>query len=125
MPVTAPPDLPPPSVGFEDDSTLRGGASYRTPRVERPLTQNATYTPARADKLPPPNGPATSRDEFYAISGAEAADASGGRIVRVDLPRASLFAMGINVPLENDSDTVKADILIGPDGVTRAIRLVK
>jgi hypothetical protein len=33
--------------------------------------------------------------------------------------------MGMNVPLENESPTVKADILVGPDGVTRAIRLVE
>ena len=33
--------------------------------------------------------------------------------------------MGIRVPLENDSDTVKADVIVGPDGVPRAVRLVR
>jgi hypothetical protein len=52
-------------------------------------------------------------------------DIAGGRIVRVELSRQALFAMGVNIPLENGVDNVKADLLIGPDGVTRAVRLAK
>ena len=62
--------------------------------------------------------------EFYPIAGDGDAVA-GGHIVRVEMPRSRLFALGVNVPLENDSETVKADLLVGPDGVTRAIRLLK
>ena len=66
-------------------------------------------------------------DNFYAVSyaGDPHETERGGRIVRVDIPRSTLFAMGINVPLENESATVKADLLIGNDGVTRAIRVVE
>ena len=49
----------------------------------------------------------------------------GGRVVRVEMSRSSLFAMGLNIPLENGSETVKADLLIGPDGVTRGVRLAR
>jgi hypothetical protein len=65
--------------------------------------------------------------DFYALSyaGDPSETDRGGRIVRVDVPRSTLFAMGVDVPLENDSGTVKADLLIGSDGVTRAIRVVK
>lgn len=49
----------------------------------------------------------------------------GGRVVRVEMSRASLFAMGLNISLENGSETVKADLLIGPDGVTRGVRLAR
>lgn len=65
--------------------------------------------------------------DFYALSYAGDPNETerGGRIVRVDLPRSTLFAMGVDVPLENESGTVKADLLIGSDGVTRAIRVVK
>lgn len=48
----------------------------------------------------------------------------GGQVVRVEMKRSSLFALGVNVPLENDDTVVKADLLIGRDGVTRAIRVV-
>jgi hypothetical protein len=65
--------------------------------------------------------------DFYALSYAGDPNETdrGGRIVRVDVPRSTLFAMGIDVPLENETETVKADLLIGSDGVTRAIRVVK
>ena len=45
--------------------------------------------------------------------------------MRVEMSRASLFAMGINIPLENGAEVVKADLLVGPDGVARAVRLAK
>jgi hypothetical protein len=65
--------------------------------------------------------------EFYAL--ASVPDPSeavrDGRIIRVDLPRASLLSLGVNVPLENENATVKTDLLVGPDGVPKAIRLVK
>lgn len=48
-----------------------------------------------------------------------------GRIVRVEVPRATLFAMGVNLPIENGTRSVKADLLLGPDGSPRAIRLVE
>jgi hypothetical protein len=65
--------------------------------------------------------------DFYALSYAGDPNETerGGRIVRVDLPRSTLFAMGVDIPLENEADTVKADLLVGTDGVTRAIRVVK
>jgi hypothetical protein len=64
---------------------------------------------------------------FFPISYAgEPEEASyGGRIIRVDLKRSSLFAMGVNLPLENDDEVVKADLLVGSDGVARAIRVIK
>jgi len=65
--------------------------------------------------------------DFYALSYAGDPNETerGGRIVRVDLPRSTLFAMGVDIPLENEADTIKADLLVGTDGVTRAIRVVK
>lgn len=65
--------------------------------------------------------------EFYPITytGDLNETVRGGRVVRVEMSRASLFAMGINIPLENGAEVLKADLLIGPDGVTRAVRLAK
>lgn len=48
----------------------------------------------------------------------------GGQVVRVEMKRSSLFALGVNIPLENDDTVIKADLLIGRDGVTRAIRVI-
>lgn len=57
-------------------------------------------------------------------TGDPAETSGGGRIIRVNLNRSSLFALGVSLPLENETATVKADLLIGADGVTRAVRIV-
>jgi len=64
-------------------------------------------------------------EDFYPVSySGDPDEMGGGRIIRVELPRSTLFAMGVNIPLENDSPTIKADLLVGRDGVTRAVRVV-
>ena len=90
-------------------------AIQREPSSTQPRAEQASYTePSRAA-------------DFVAVTytGDGGESARGGRVVRVDVPRSTLFAMGFDVSLENDSPTVKADLLIGPDGVTRAVRLVE
>ncbi len=64
---------------------------------------------------------------FYPIGfAANAEDAViDGRVVRVEIPRSALFALGVDVPLENGTRPVKADLLVGSDGVPRGIRLVE
>ena len=87
-------------------------------RQSRPATQTRPQRASLNEAAEP---------QFYPVTytGDNGELARGGRVIRVDVSRATLFAMGINVPLENESPTVKADLVIGPDGVTRAIRLVE
>ena len=89
-------------------STRSNSRAYSRPK--QPAAQQARY-----------------EGDFYALSYAGDPNETerGGRIVRVDLPRSTLFAMGVDIPLENEADTIKADLLVGTDGVTRAIRVVK
>jgi len=65
--------------------------------------------------------------EFLAVAytGDPHETAAGGRIIRVDMKRSSLYALGIDLPLENGDDRVKADLLVGADGVTRGVRIVQ
>lgn len=48
-----------------------------------------------------------------------------GRVVRVELPRSALVSMGLPVNMERTGESVKADVLLGEDGVARAIRFVR
>jgi hypothetical protein len=106
--------------------------------VERPAVSDAAIRserismPRQSERSVMRPRPMTARhvedeNEFYALSYAGDPNETerGGRIVRVDIPRATLFAMGFDVPLENESETVRADLLVGSDGVTRAVRVVK
>jgi hypothetical protein len=45
-------------------------------------------------------------------------------LVRVEVPRSAMMALGIVVSAENASDTVVADVVLGSDGMARAVRLV-
>jgi hypothetical protein len=55
---------------------------------------------------------------------AEKTDIPTGTIMRVELPRASLLAMGFPMNVERGAEMIKADIVVGDDGLARAIRLV-
>lgn len=48
-----------------------------------------------------------------------------GQVVRVELSRSALHSFGLPVNLERGSERVKADVLLGHDGVARAIRFVR
>src|SRR5688572_21598679 len=99
-------------------------------RDETPVSrqfQNASYrkTDDRSStrrKLVPKPQPDL---EFYPLSyaGDPKENVSGGRVLQVELSRSSLFAMGFNIPIEDGAELVKADLLVGPDGVARGIRL--
>ena len=45
-------------------------------------------------------------------------------LVRVEATRSAMMALGIVVTAENASDTVLADVVLGSDGMARAVRLV-
>ena len=124
-PEVARPDVPPKEAIPTKLSAGRAFVSEDTgPRIEKASMRSTA--PRVQNVRPRPIAP-ESRAEFYpvAYSGDPTETAGGGRIIRVDLNRSALFAMGLNVPLENDHATVKADLLVGNDGVTRAVRLVE
>ena len=49
----------------------------------------------------------------------------GGRIVRVEVPRSALVNFGLPVNMDRYHEKVKADVLLGVDGLAHAIRFVK
>ncbi len=103
-----------PDESLSDGTPTVQNAVQREVRKPQPRILRASYSQ-------------NSENNFVAVTymGDSGESARGGRVVRVDVPRSTLFAMGFDVSLENDSPTVKADLLIGPDGVTRAVRLVE
>lgn len=49
----------------------------------------------------------------------------GGSVVRVELPRSTIVSMGFAVNMNRYGERVKADVLMGADGLARAIRFVQ
>jgi hypothetical protein len=49
----------------------------------------------------------------------------GGQLVRVELQRSAMLSLGLPVNMDRYGERVKADILLGADGLARAIRFVQ
>lgn len=49
----------------------------------------------------------------------------GGSVVRVELPRSTIVSMGFALNMDRYGERVKADVLMGADGLARAIRFVQ
>ena len=49
----------------------------------------------------------------------------GGQLVRVELPRSALARFGLPMNMNRADEKIKADVLVGPDGLARAIRFVQ
>lgn len=64
--------------------------------------------------------------EFMPVSyGDNLNEIDNGRIIRVEMPRSALAQFGIPVNQERANERIKADVLIGDDGMARAIRFVR
>ena len=70
--------------------------------------------------------PIDDGNAFYPlISAGNFIDGDSRRIVRVELTRDSFAALGVNLPIDDENEKVKTDLLVGSDGVPQAFRLVK
>jgi hypothetical protein len=56
---------------------------------------------------------------------ADATAVESGIVLRVELPHSALMAVGLPAPVERTDSRVKADVVIGDDGVARAVRFVR
>lgn len=104
---------------------ITGKLSADRVETEAPRAEKAVLAsrPKRRSEAQQETVPA---ERFLPVSytGDPSETAAGGQIIRVEMKRSSLFAMGVDVPLENDDPMVKAELLVSRDGVTRAVRLV-
>jgi hypothetical protein len=103
------------------EGTLSPERSAKAAPAEAPL--------AREDAESGPDGPAAAEgaaavSAFVALRYDEEWDAfEGGQVLRVRLPRRALTSLGW--PPGGEPAAVEADVLVGADGVARAIRVVQ
>lgn len=124
-PVVARPVIPPQGIVSKLSA---GRANDIEAEPAEPVYEKTVYRiPTRASKAARRPEPVKEVERAYypvSYTGDPAETSAGGHIIRVQMKRSSLFALGVNLPLENDDETVSADLVIGRDGVTRAIRVV-
>jgi hypothetical protein len=109
------------------------------PEVSNPAgnVTHASYkkeTPPRAQKADIRRAAARNREtpvfeaegDFYPVAGTPGGMPQDGHVVRAEIPRSSLVAMGVvDLPIEGSNEKIKTDLLVGSDGVVRGIRIVK
>jgi len=129
--------------------TVAQDASHESERVvgQTPTPEVAEVTPPRPASMPRPRAtnisyskgggltrPALAADaraqevatEFIPlVQAGQYAPAEEGHLVRVELPRSALVSFGLPVNAEAPGGSVKADVLMGQDGIARAIRFVR
>lgn len=101
-----------------------------TPRAgftQRPRAANVSYRDDRSSHAPAEAGRAQEvATEFIPLMQAGPyTQAEEGHLVRVELPRSALASFGLPVGAETSGGRVKADVLMGQDGIARAIRFVR
>jgi hypothetical protein len=64
--------------------------------------------------------------EFIPLMNREIlAQMDGGQVMRVELPRSALISFGLPMDMERAAERIKADVVVGNDGLARAIRFVR
>ncbi len=72
---------------------------------------------------PPPEPPQEIATEFFPLMAAPP-PFERGQLVRVIVPAATMRTVGLPIPPERWNDRVQADVLVGEEGMARAIRFV-
>jgi hypothetical protein len=103
--------ISPEKIAFNNKKTRSAG---------RGPARNAVRKQARVPRSEP-------EEAFYPLAFTENLEEAkeDGRVIRVELSRSSLLALGLNPPMEDEVLKIKTDLLIGSDGVARGIRFVK
>ena len=104
--------------------------AFDSPRRRK---RNNTFRRPRSQSLPQPLDtlasnrlPTEIATEFMPLGYMNAASLQdGGQIVRVELPRSALANFGFPVNMDRYNEKVKADVVLGVDGLAHAIRFVQ
>ncbi|MET0649877.1 MAG: hypothetical protein ABW208_24980 [Pyrinomonadaceae bacterium] len=124
---------PPASVAARSDESVGSApvevvrdATPRAGHTPRPRATNISYTNKGGRLARPAQAAEEVATEFIPLMQAGPyTQAEEGHLVRVELPRSALASFGLPVNAEAPAGRVKADVLLGQDGVARAIRFVR
>lgn len=64
-------------------------------------------------------------DFFPLVNSESLTELDSGQLVRVELPRSALMSFGLPMSMDRVNERVKADVVVGNDGLARAIRFVR
>lgn len=106
----------------------RDVAVRATDQRRRPANRIRNVGPSKppADDLNKPAASAEIATDFIPLMNRETlAQMDGGQVMRVELPRSALMSFGLPMDMERATERIKADVVVGNDGLARAIRFVR
>jgi len=109
---------PEPRRGSRAPRPRRGGR----PRLINPFIIDGGTTHAKESEYATDFFPLSYSDDQKPMEGGEVIRV---QVIRVQMPRPALIAFGLPVNVERADVPVKADLLVGEDGLARAIRFVR
>lgn len=115
--VQAPMPTPPnPETQLVSTNKKRGGRPIRQAIKPKPDSRDANR----------PAGEVEIATDFFPLVNREAlSQLDSGQLVRVELPRSALMSLGLPMNMERAGERIKADVVVGEDGLARAIRFVR
>lgn len=116
--VPAQPIAPAPPTLTVNDSTVIANTGKQLPASVR-------RAHPRRNVRPPVRPPSEEATPFYSlVEEGTATPLESGRIVRVEVPASTLVPFGLPLTAEAMTQSVQADLLLGQDGLARAIRFL-
>jgi len=108
------------------DTATNGAVAPDNTTVERPIKIKPRSVRRRMRAMPPDTYTAEVATDFLPLTYiADSAQMDSAHVVRVKMPRSALVSFGLPMNYERASELVKADVLIGDDGLARAIRFIQ
>jgi hypothetical protein len=122
--VTTPTTVSGPITSPVNSSPVYNGSSVR-PKRNALVRRNRPSATSITSTAKPPSTTEIVTDFIPVTYGGAANLADGGRMVRVELPRSAMASFGLPVNMDRANERVKADVLMGVDGLAHAIRFVR
>lgn len=114
----------------EEDSPLskprpfNGSTKYVGKQIVRKSQTPERKTAVKTAEAPAnPNKEEEIKTEFIALSYAR--DPESGQIVRVKVPSSMMVSLGLVTSVKTPSAMIDAEVLVGDDGLSRAIRFIR
>jgi hypothetical protein len=114
----------PPVVLPEVATTAKTKISQK--RLARFASIKTRFSAPKRSVVPSPRTVAAKEEiksEFITLSYAR--DPESGQIVRVKVPRSMMVTVGLVASVDKPTTLVDAEVLLGDDGLTRAIRFIR
>lgn len=122
--------IEPVTSGQSDPEPVPGPKVQQPVRRSQPVKSRATYarhqfrtSDVKTEQVASNTETTEVKTEFISLS--YGGNAESGQIVRVKVPRSMMVSLGLVAAVEKPASLIDAEVIVGDDGLTRAIRFIR